>query len=119
MHEHGIAEELVAAVDRNVNSHGGHGAVKVVVEISPGAVEEQSLRTAFELAKQDTTSSGAELVLVSVAQEAFCLNCEKTVLLAPPSAPASGPLACPVCGAVATPVFGTSGVTLKSIEIEV
>ena len=69
MHEHGIAEELVAAVDRSVHSHGGSGASKVVVEVSAGTLEEQTLRTAFDIAKQETTSSDAELVLVTVAQE--------------------------------------------------
>lgn len=119
MHEHGIAEELVAQVDRNVHSHAGHGAASVVVEVSPGAVDEESLRTAFELAKQGTTSAEAELILVPVGQDAFCLNCQTTVRVAASESLFPAPIVCPVCGSSATPAFGSSGVTLKSIEIEV
>lgn len=114
MHEQGVAEELVAVVDRIVRSHAGTRASRVVVAVPPGAVEEQSFRAAFDIAKLATTAAGAELALEPVALDGYCLGCGRPVRIAD-----TAHFNCPACGSSRWQAGSTRSVTLASVEIEV
>lgn len=114
MHEQGVAQELVAVVDRVVRANAGTRASRVVVAVPPGAVEEQSFRAAFDLAKQATTAAGAELALEPVALDGYCLGCGRPVRIDD-----TAHFTCPACTSGRWQASGTRSVTLASVEIEV
>lgn len=113
MHEQGIAEELVAAVEQTVLSYSGARATRVVVTLSPGALEEESLRAAFDIAKQETAAAAASLVLEPVALEGYCLGCGSVMSVEEPT-----DFACPSCGSTDWLRSQEPDVTLSSVEIE-
>lgn len=115
MHEFGIAEELVAEVDRSVAGHAGRRAGRVVVAVGAGAAEEQSLRAAFEVAKVGTTASDAELVLEFTEREVLCLDCGAQTSLQPP---AGAGFSCPSCGSQSGLQTRAPEVVLKSVEVQ-
>lgn len=114
MHEYGIAEELVSQVDCNVRAHCGVRAARVVVEISPGALDEQSLRTAFDMASRETTAAHAELTVEFVPLEGYCLECGSALHI-----DEVVEFRCPTCGSTTWRAMSPPGVALRSIEIEV
>jgi len=122
VHEYGIAAELVEAVDQSVRSHQGRRASKVVVGVSPGAVEEQSLRSAFDEAKRNTCASEAQLVLEVAPQDVYCLDCEERFVVGAfesESSLATRARTCTNCGGTAVLALNLPGVVLRSVEIEV
>ncbi len=113
MHEFGIAEELAVLVDRTFSENHGAKVLKVVVETGAGALEEMSLRTAFEEAVRGTAMDGAELVIQTCAREHHCFDCGSVF-----SQDEGSYAACPVCGGVNTISAPNHDVILKSVEIE-
>ncbi|MDA8261961.1 MAG: hydrogenase maturation nickel metallochaperone HypA [Actinomycetota bacterium] len=113
MHEFGIAEELAALVDRTLSENQGAKVLKVVVEAGAGAIEEVSLRVAFEEASRGSPIDGAELVIEIAPREYHCFDCG-TVFPEPEGRNA----ACPVCGGANTISAPNHDVVLKSVEIE-
>lgn len=114
MHEQGVAQELVAEVDRVVRAHLGSRASRVVVRVPAGALEEESFRVAFDLARQATTAAAAELAVEHVALDGYCFGCGSVV-----SVENVACFACPVCGSGTWRPSGARSVTLASVEIEV
>lgn len=112
MHEPAIVEELLAEVDRGVGAHGGTRAVHVVVSVTPGWLEEDMLRAAFEQAKGDTTAKEASLTIEYVTLDARCLGCGGTVRVADPAA-----FRCPACGSSGWKSTRPPSATVRSIEI--
>ncbi len=113
MHEFGIAEELAVLVDRTLSENHGSKVLKVVVETGAGAVEEVSLRAAFEEAARGTAMDGAELVIETSAREYHCFDCGVVF-----SADEGSSASCPVCGGFNTISAPNHDVVLKSVEIE-
>lgn len=114
MHEQGVAQELVAVVDRVVLAHAGTRASRVVVSVPGGAVDEQSFRAAFDIAKQATTAADAELALEPVALDGLCLGCGRPVRIDD-----TAHFTCPACASGRWRATSTTSVTLSSVEIEV
>lgn len=114
MHEQGVAQELVAAVERTVRAHAGIRASRIVVTVPPGAVEEESFRAAFDVAKRASTAAYAELELARVALAARCLGCGRAVSIAD-----TAHFTCAACGSANWRANGNASVTLASVEIEV
>ncbi|MDA8397864.1 MAG: hydrogenase maturation nickel metallochaperone HypA [Actinomycetota bacterium] len=113
MHEFGIAEELAVLVDRTLTENHGAKVLKVVVEAGAGAIEEVSLRAAFEEAARGGAMDGAELVIETAPREFHCFDCgtvfpEKEGRIS----------ACPVCGGSNIISAPNHDVILKSVEIE-
>jgi hydrogenase nickel insertion protein HypA len=116
MHEYGLVQSILSLVDQSVRMRAGKRAVRVEVGVEGGAVEERSLRDAFDTFKVATTARDAELVVVCTPLEVWCLDC---------ATKASVPhghdhdLTCPTCGGPAVRVSSESEIYLKSVEIEV
>lgn len=114
MHEYGIAQELVSEIERNVRAHSGVSASRVVVAVNPGALEEESLRVAFDAVKVDTAAAHAELAVEHVALDAYCLGCASELHVDDVAG-----FRCPECGSDLWRPVGTPAVSLESVEIEV
>ncbi|NNN10279.1 MAG: hydrogenase maturation nickel metallochaperone HypA [Acidimicrobiaceae bacterium] len=113
MHEHGIAEELAAAVKRAISGHEGHRVVRIVVEAGAGALERESLDMAFAHASEGTNFANAELVVESAERMYHCLDCGIDF------SNADSPNGiCPSCKSSETISAPNHEITLKSVEIE-
>lgn len=114
MHEHGLAEGLLSAVDANVAAHGAIRATRVVVSVGAlGDIDEGLLRAAFESHKAGSTAERAELLLEYRPGHALCPGCGARHRVA-----ARDNLVCPHCGTDLL-VSGEEGdLYLSSVEME-
>jgi hydrogenase nickel incorporation protein HypA/HybF len=113
MHEYGIVHNLLSQVDDQVRGHDGKRAVRIVLAVDGGHVDERFLREAFDMFKVETTAHDAELLVTHVPAEVWCPSCgasEKS---------ASGDSACPRCGGASVPMTLHDELYLQSVEIEV
>lgn len=113
MHEYGIVQDLLAKVDEQVRGHQGKRAVRVVLAIDGGHVDEQFLRGAFDMFKVESTASDAELVVTEALAELWCPDCGAR------TAVAHEDKACPLCGGAGVLMTSTNEIYLQSVEIEV
>ncbi len=113
MHEFGIAEELIGLVEHSVEANSGVRATRVIVEVGAGALEPETMRVAFEMAKHHTAAEGAELVIETAPVEFHCFDCAAIFNDADSAA-----TSCPVCGSNNTMSLPNHDVILKSVEIE-
>ena len=112
MHEYSLVTALLERVDEEARARRATAVKKVrllVGELS--GVEAELLGWAFEVAREDTLSSGAELELVRVAARWECPECGTAV-------PPGDSLHCPDCNAPATLAAGHE-LILERIELEV
>ncbi len=114
MHEYGIASEVVAAVDRTVCGRGGRRAARVVVTAGADVVDEESLRTAFDVVKRHTVAHDAQLVVEPQSIDVGCLGCGRHTPVA-----RLAEFTCPGCGGTAGKAVTSPSVWVTSIEIEV
>lgn len=113
MHEYGIVRELLGQVEQQVRAHAGKRAVRVVLAVDGGHVEESFLRDAFDTFKVTTLAHGAELVVTQAPVELWCPGCGETATAG------VGETACPLCGAPGIRLAPADEICLESIEIEV
>lgn len=79
MHEVGLAQEIVAIVERHA---AGARVTRVVVEVGRlAAVVPDALRFAFELCREGTVADQAVLDIVEVPGRATCRRCGRAVEL--------------------------------------
>ena len=113
MHEYGIVQNLLSQVDEQVRSHEGKRAIRVVLAIDGGHVDERFLRDAFDMFKVQTTANDAELVVNEAPKGMWCLECgARTTVM-------HGDSACPRCGGAGVQIASTDEIYLQSVEIEV
>jgi hydrogenase nickel insertion protein HypA len=113
MHEYGIVQNLLSQVDEQVRDHAGKRAVRVVLAVEGGHVDERFLRDAFDTFKAETTARYAELVVTQKPLEVWCPDCGATAEVA------HDEKACPRCGGVGIRMAPTDEIFLQSVEIEV
>jgi hydrogenase nickel insertion protein HypA len=113
MHEYGIVQDLLSRVDYQVRSHQGARAVRVVIAVDGGHLDEAFLRDAFDTFKTETTASGAELVVERKPVQGWCLECGAH------SVAASEHAVCPSCGCALVLAASGDDIYLQSVEIEV
>jgi hydrogenase nickel incorporation protein HypA/HybF len=106
MHELSIALAIVEAVEEEAGRHGGRvRAVHLRLGALSGVVEE-ALRGAFELARQGTPLSDAELLIEPVAATALCPDCGERPVVSVQD------FRCSSCG-------GPAGEVVRGRELEV
>jgi hydrogenase nickel incorporation protein HypA/HybF len=113
VHEYGIVQEMLARVDEQVRGHAGKRAVRVVVSVDGGHVDEAFLRDAFDTFKADTTARDAELVVTTDHGELWCPACDTQTTAAHEHE------TCPRCGGARVRMTSTDEIYLQSVEIEV
>lgn len=93
MHELAIAQSLLDIVLEEAARHGVAQVARVGVKIGAFTnVVADSLTFCFDLIKEGTAASGAELVITPVPLAGDCADCGAAVVLADPFSP------CPECG---------------------
>ena len=113
MHEYSIVRSLLSQVDEQVRGHEGKRAVRVLVEVDGGHVDQGFLRDAFDTFKVETTARAAELVITRRPTVMWCPDCEALT-----TAACDGPV-CPRCGGAGVQMTSGDEIYLQSVEIEV
>lgn len=113
MHEYGIVQSLLSQVDKEVRDHEGKRAVRVVVAIDGGHVDEAFLRDAFDTFKSSSSACAAELVVTQAGVDVWCPACESRATVV------RGELLCPKCANPTVRLKRTEEIFLQSVEIEV
>ncbi len=112
MHELALAREMIAIVERAAK---GHNAKRIrVIRVALGAfghVEDSALRFAMLAAANGTIAEGASLEIARTIGQAWCQECQNTVILETRLSP------CPRCGGVKLDVVG--GAELRVVDMEV
>lgn len=112
MHELALAREIVAIVQRATKDQNIRQIRIIRVELGVfGHVEEMALRFAFTAAANGTIAAGAALEISRPPGQAWCYDCNKTIILLTRLAP------CPLCGGEKLDVIG--GNELRVVEMEV
>lgn len=113
MHELSIANRVVELVAEQVTAVGARRATAVVLRIGDLAcVHADALRFSFELVREGTPASGAELRIVHVPVAIWCDVCSREVQL-----PGIQKFACPACGTPSGDIRRGRELDLESIEI--
>lgn len=109
MHEYGLCEPIVAAVERRAA-----GRQVTRARVRAGAlhrVDRPSMEQAFALATEGTVAEGAGLDLVIVPAAVSCAACGHT-------AATDDPLSlCPACGSADVALAGGDDLILESIQL--
>ena len=114
MHEYGMVESLLSAVDESVRSNGGTRAVRVVVSVGAlGGIDERLLRDAFDDHKAASSASGAELSVEYRPADTVCPKCGSAQRIID-----VGDQTCPECGGPLFVSARNADVYLTSVELE-
>lgn len=112
MHEMSLCESIVQTLEEQARVQQYEKVQLVRLEIGALAgVEPEALRFGFEVVTQGTLAEGAQLDIVPVAGQAWCLPCAKKVAVSQRFD------ACPHCGSYQLQI--TSGEELRIKELEV
>jgi hydrogenase nickel incorporation protein HypA/HybF len=113
MHEHRLAEEMVASLVKAMTDQGGRRVVRVTVELSEmGGESEPALRHGFEEKSEGTPIEGAELIVRMIAPRFRCVECGHEM-------PAEGePEGCSVCGSLELALAPQPALVIRDVEIE-
>ncbi|GAA1513645.1 hydrogenase maturation nickel metallochaperone HypA [Sphaerisporangium rubeum] len=109
MHEFGIAESILAAVEKRAD---GRRVCRARVQV--GAllrVAEPSIGDAFALVSEGTVAEGARLDLVTLPVRVTCAECGAATLSADPHT------VCPACGSADVDTEGGDDLVLESIQL--
>jgi len=112
LHEYSIVQVLLERAEDAAATRSAMRVAHLRLAIgSLAGVEEQLLRTAFQMARVGTTCAAAELEIRRIDPRWQCRDCGRAVV-------AGGVLRCPDCGAPARLVAGAE-IVLESLELEV
>ncbi len=113
MHEMSIAEGIVQVLEEQAVAQGYTRVKKVWLEIGPLAmIETDALRFCFDAVTRDSLAANAELNIINIAGEAFCMQCLKNVPITKRYD------ACPECGSYQLQVTQGEEMRIKELEVE-
>src|SRR5262245_42150791 len=114
MHELSIALSILQLAAEEVERQGGGNVTAVHLRLGPlSGVVQKALRSAYDLAREGSSLSEAELVIEEVPLVVYCLACsvERTLDTAQQ-------LRCPACGAPTPEVVRGRELEVVALEIE-
>lgn len=112
MHEYSLILSLIERVEQEIKSHGATCAHRVKISVGElSGVEADLLQSAYEIAREGTLLSNAELILSRVAALWQCRQCHQEVSN-------QESLLCTACKSPAELVKG-GDILLESVELEV
>ena len=114
MHELSIALSILEVAAEEIERQGGGKATAVHLRLGPlSGVIKEALQSAYDLAKESSPLSSAELIIEDVPLVAYCPNCsaERTV-------ESVQELCCPVCGAPTPEIIRGRELEVHALEIE-
>jgi hydrogenase nickel incorporation protein HypA/HybF len=112
MHEYSVVQALLARIDAESRARGARAVLRVRVRVGElSGIEAELLASAYDLCREHTICTAAELEIEPVAARWACSRCDRAI--------ARGALLkCEVCGAPARLVQGDE-IILERIEMEV
>lgn len=113
MHEMSLCEGIMQILENNAQSQGYTRVKTVWLEIGKLAgVEQSALRFSFEVVTRGTLADSAQLEIIDVAADAWCLMCCKPVRIEQRFD------ACPDCGSFQLQISGGDEMRIKELEVE-
>lgn len=113
MHEHGIAQEMLATALHYAQTHHAQRITRFQIEMSELADESQdSLQMYLQTLARGTLAENAVFEIARVSVSAQCLDCHTPFTLAELGQP------CPNCGSVRVQMQEREEFKLTSIEVE-
>jgi len=113
MHELSIAANVVALATRHAAAHPEASIAAVTLRIGRlSCVHEDALRSAFDIAREDTPLADAVLRIIVVPVRVWCPDC-----LAERELPGIQRFACPDCGRPTGDIRGGRELDLESLEL--
>jgi hydrogenase nickel incorporation protein HypA/HybF len=113
MHELALAQGIVDICQRQAMTHSFESVRRVRVEIGAlSHVEPEALAQGFLAARSGTIAARAELEILRIAGEAYCVKCGETVTLTSLSD------GCPDCGSHQLLVTGGEEMRVKDMEVD-
>jgi hydrogenase nickel incorporation protein HypA/HybF len=113
MHEMSLAESVREIVEETARAHGGGRVTRVRLEIGQLAqVEIEAMRFAFEVVRCGSLAASAQLDIIQIDGNAWCMSCSAPVVIACRGDP------CPRCQSHQLQVTGGDRMRVIDIEIE-
>ena len=112
MHEMSLCEGVLQILEEHAVKQGFKRVEKVWLEIGAlSGVEIEAMRFCFDAVTRNSLADGAHLEIIEVPGEAWCMKCEKTVIVAQRFD------ACPHCGGYQLQVTGGDEMKIKELEV--
>ena len=113
MHEMSLCESVLQIIEEQAQVQGFHKVLRVRLEIGALAgVESESMHFGFEVLRRGTIAANAELEIIPVPAQAWCLDCCENVPMRQRFDP------CPRCGGYRLQPSGGDELRIKDLEVE-
>jgi hydrogenase nickel incorporation protein HypA/HybF len=112
MHEMSLAEGVIQILEDHAKAQGFDRVKTVWLEIGQlSHVEPESLRFCFDAVAKGSVANDAQLEIVHVPGEAWCMDCAQSVHMPALYDP------CPKCGGFQVQVTGGNEMRVKELEV--
>ena len=113
MHEMSLCESVLQIIEEQARVQGFHKVLRVRLEIGVLAgVELEAMHFGFEVVRRGTIAADAELEIIPVPGQAWCLDCCQSVPMGQRFDP------CPRCGSYRLQPSGGDELRIKDLEVE-
>ncbi|GAB4356358.1 MAG: hydrogenase maturation nickel metallochaperone HypA [Oricola sp.] len=113
MHEMSICESILNVLKKEARERNFQAVNRVCLEIGPlSGVEVEALRFGFDVVMKGSLAEGARLDIIETEGTAYCMACEKPVVIAARYEP------CPECGSHQLQVTGGEELRIKELEVD-
>lgn len=113
MHEMSLAEGVLQLIEDSAKTQNFSRVKTVWLEIGQLAgVEVEAMKFCFEAVVNDSIAQGAELVIIELPGQAWCLHCAEVVNVTALYD------ACPKCGSHQVQVTGGNEMRVKELDVE-
>lgn len=112
MHEISLLESVLDTLETQAKQQGFSQVKQVILEIGAlSCVEADALRFAFDVVMENTLAARAELVIITVAGQGVCTQCQQTVALETRHDP------CHYCGSFGVTVMQGQSMRIKELVV--
>jgi len=113
MHELSLCEGIVQVLEHSAETQGFNKVKTVWLEIGALAgVEQSALRFHFDIVTRGTLAEAAQLEIIDIPAQAWCLQCSKLVTVSQRYD------ACSDCGSYQLQVTSGEDMRIKELEVE-
>lgn len=113
MHELSLCESIIETLSAQTRRQGFSRVRQIWLEIGALAnVEQDALRFAFEIVRENTVAATAELHIVTLPGRAWCTDCAQTVAVDQLFDP------CPLCGGYQWRLTSGNEMRIKEMEVD-
>ncbi len=113
MHEMSLCESLIQIIEQQAQVQHYSKVKKVWLEVGGlSGIEPEAMRFSFDVVTRDTLADGAELKMISIPGQAWCMHCCKNVTIQQRYDE------CPDCGGYQLQVNDGEQMRIKELEVE-